>query len=770
MLIERFLIFHQRLTKLAGELEGVRILRVFRHSSGAWIDTSLLKPVNDALAGELGKASKRKVSIRKKRPTEVLCSVPSLKVVVLAKLRSGATNSDHRQLAGQLKTCARDAQHEFDATHKPLTGLPNEIGFQSALQAVIADYVKSRPKEIASNVGSPATSKSSVTLLTVDIDHFKQVNDSYGHIYGDIVLRALAMRFRRVADSLRNERPELSIEVAHTGGEEFQVLASGSFLGSEIADFAEAFRTEVANAPLPDKQELDVLEVDGILGGVRLPRAAERNVTVSIGIASAADVEEKSDVGRFAIELRRRADLALARAKADGRNTACDFAEVIKSHGRVLEHHETGIVAIDLGANVGVAPGQEFIVFHPDFSGTVPYHVSDGRTQRRLGFYPRVPSGRVLVFQVQPDVSFCRVTQQNERKQFAPRSALEAVPIGSIGHIIGDAQFTFGVKESKLPSADEILRIASQFAADSRDFVIAVFSLTNWKDVQLKHGSWGVNDALGKLYNSMRNDWPQAAIIAQPQQVDLALISGVSKDTDPLKLAEKTVESGGGALPSASFRAGIFRSDSSEARSGAWNVPPQRALDAAMYALTEASLRNVKASQFSLGTVNSILVDAYGRDLYPAVLRDYETFKSFGVERAFNESFAGASLYMMGKFDRALSHFDAAAKLQPSEGSNWMRRFQALCLLGRNVEAEKDFDKAVSLDPKYVRGMNEAFLEGIVRVLMANKKAGTTSKSVQDIMVWVEHAIEVNKKSKSKTMDERERRLAVYRGQLLALK
>jgi two-component system, cell cycle response regulator len=129
-----------------------------------------------------------------------------------------------------------------------------------------------------------------ITLLMLDLDHFKGVNDTAGHLVGDDVLREVATLIR---ESLR------SIDlVARYGGEEFVVVLPGTRLTGAVK-FAERTRELVERTVFTSAQ-----------GGVRL--------TASIGLASypAPDIAGVDDF--FA-----RADEALYRAKVAGRNKVC---------------------------------------------------------------------------------------------------------------------------------------------------------------------------------------------------------------------------------------------------------------------------------------------------------------------------------------------------------------------------------------------------------------------------------------------------------------
>jgi two-component system, cell cycle response regulator len=125
-------------------------------------------------------------------------------------------------------------------------------------------------------------------VLLIDIDHFKRVNDTYGHAAGDDVLRELATRATNTVRSV-----DL---VARLGGEEFVVVMpeTGPAIAAAVA---ERLRLAVASEPFAIRA-----------GGAGLP------VTISIGVTTATARGEDRD------RLLKRADDALYRAKADGRD------------------------------------------------------------------------------------------------------------------------------------------------------------------------------------------------------------------------------------------------------------------------------------------------------------------------------------------------------------------------------------------------------------------------------------------------------------------
>ncbi len=129
-----------------------------------------------------------------------------------------------------------------------------------------------------------------LSLVMIDIDHFKKINDAWGHPVGDMVLRELGSLMRA---NFRN----LDVPVRY-GGEEFAAILPETSL-EEAIQFSERFRMIVENASF-------------MQGKTRIP------VTISLGIASIGNspVSEEMD----AEELLHYADRALYQAKQNGRN------------------------------------------------------------------------------------------------------------------------------------------------------------------------------------------------------------------------------------------------------------------------------------------------------------------------------------------------------------------------------------------------------------------------------------------------------------------
>jgi len=160
----------------------------------------------------------------------------------------------------------------FRATHDVLTGIFNRGTVMDALQAELSRQVRERRP---------------CSVILVDIDHFKLVNDTYGHLNGDEVLQGVARRLKECV------RPYDT--VGRYGGEEFLIIASGADARGTLA-LAERIRSALESVPV-------------------VTQAGEVHITASLGAAISTE-------GRGADPqvLLRLADKALYRAKEQGRN------------------------------------------------------------------------------------------------------------------------------------------------------------------------------------------------------------------------------------------------------------------------------------------------------------------------------------------------------------------------------------------------------------------------------------------------------------------
>lgn len=205
----------------------------------------------------------------------------------------------------EIQALQEEVQHlQGLATTDPLTGLVNRRAFQERFQGELSVLARGIPhpiEEMGERRRLPVMS-----LMVIDIDHFKSINDTYGHPAGDAVLIELA---RRMREELSHRPGDI---VVRAGGEEFFVFwpTVGSDTATEkAARFCREVAAQLFRIPDGQGEERDIA------------------VTVSIGIGT-IEVTERLRFGDAHQWLSFVADKALYWAKQHGRNQAVHFDQI----------------------------------------------------------------------------------------------------------------------------------------------------------------------------------------------------------------------------------------------------------------------------------------------------------------------------------------------------------------------------------------------------------------------------------------------------------
>jgi diguanylate cyclase (GGDEF)-like protein len=178
------------------------------------------------------------------------------------------------------------------AMHDPLSGLPNRTLFAERLESILDDVKEGRRR---------------AALLSIDLDHFKDVNDTLGHHVGDCLISAVAQRLGRIV-----REGDL---VARLGGDEFAVITGGANDPAALEDIGQR-----------------------VIATLSAPYAVSGHTLVigaTIGIVA---IDERS---RDVADIMRFADMALYRAKNAGRNRACVYDKAMSAdltQRKRLEH------------------------------------------------------------------------------------------------------------------------------------------------------------------------------------------------------------------------------------------------------------------------------------------------------------------------------------------------------------------------------------------------------------------------------------------------
>lgn len=220
----------------------------------AGVDDYITKPISPRLLMARLKGSQRLIEIKAARERDRINMSEQVKELAIAKRRLKAT-----------------------ANTDVLTGLPNRRAILEAMEA-----------EWSVSIGSGAP----LSVIMIDVDHFKQVNDRHGHDVGDEVLREIARVLR--ANIRQGE------DVARLGGEEFLVICPNTRHDQAVIG-AERMRQAI---------ERQLIHAGSFTGAV----------TASFGVA------ERLAAMQDCVQLLKRADEAVYRAKASGRNAVCGDA------------------------------------------------------------------------------------------------------------------------------------------------------------------------------------------------------------------------------------------------------------------------------------------------------------------------------------------------------------------------------------------------------------------------------------------------------------
>lgn len=218
----------------------------------------------------------------------------------------------------RLQLAVRDAERAYRAR----LDVQQRLAHQAAHDELTGAASRSRTLELLDEALGGGAAGRPVGLLYVDLDHFKQVNDTFGHIVGDEVLRQVTRRIRSAV------RP--SDVVGRVGGDEIVVLVFEPASEPDLVDIAS--------------------RIVAVVGGPLNVEGHELSISVSVGVALSRDGVVDAD------ELVREADAAAYRAKFDGRARVQVFGDALRAE--VQER-----AALEAAIRAGLAAG-EFVMYY----------------------------------------------------------------------------------------------------------------------------------------------------------------------------------------------------------------------------------------------------------------------------------------------------------------------------------------------------------------------------------------------------------------------
>lgn len=381
MKIDRLYTFHSQVQEELGP-EGIEA-HLYYYFTGKWHELVSESQCDDGMTRTLERAKKETVSYHSTNSLDAWFYFSSTDCAVrlaFPKSPQVATRRRYRRLLQKLQTSASNA---YKVSHNPLTHLLAKDAFRERLTGAISVIERHEPPSDEAQESGMARA---LLVMALDIDHFKQVNDTWGHLYGDQVLKTFGRRLERCAEGIRSRGiGNPVIYLGHPSGEEFLILIQANALREQFVEWANDFRKKIADEVLPTDKEWEWLSSSESIAVLSPPPLQDRSTTVSVGVALYNSSSTLVPSAEAVSDLLDRADTALYRAKTAGRNQVIFYDEILSTCGRVIEQDEkTRVVAIDIGSNVEVSVGQEFKVFSSTFSGKTKFLVNDGRTIRTL--------------------------------------------------------------------------------------------------------------------------------------------------------------------------------------------------------------------------------------------------------------------------------------------------------------------------------------------------------------------------------------------------
>jgi diguanylate cyclase (GGDEF)-like protein len=397
------------------------------------------------------------------------------------------------RVSGLLSSLLNNLLLQEERDRDGLTGFLKKEAFRDQM-IEMALRIKTEAKSPGSKSSGRKPRSPSLSFFHLDLDHFKEVNDTLGHRFGDEVLRSFARQVRSFFS--QNESGEALL--ARLGGEEFGVLlaylsaSEARSLGQQLCEF-------VRRADIPTAEELEAYRrLNPEFKSISLPQ-----VTVSVGIATADSAvvlkgAEESLPGELD-QLYERADVATYVAKKLGRDRVMAFERILAEGGTVIDYDErTGIITLDLGNEMEVDVGDVFRVYdNQKFTGKEPI-IQPGSQNKVIGHYPRLVLGEIEVIMCHPQVSFA-TRREGDTFIPAPGFFLEWVPPSERGKRgSGDRRRRDRKKVSGL-AARSIFEARLRESLERERFILVLFFFDNLVSIREQRGS----STLKELYRSL---------------------------------------------------------------------------------------------------------------------------------------------------------------------------------------------------------------------------------------------------------------------------
>jgi diguanylate cyclase (GGDEF)-like protein len=229
----------------------------------------------------------------------------SIGIIAAAKLKRWQT------AAAELESELRAHSFELQITLDELAEKNQQLEIQTQIDALSGLHNRACfDRQMRAELKRSRREQRSLALILLDIDHFKQINDTFGHLAGDQAIK-------RVSELIRQQVKRPADKLCRYGGEEFALILPNTDLAGAL-QLAELIRSNLAETTVATEQVLPL--------------------TLSAGCYAAVPGHSSDNDEYISF-----ADIALYRAKAAGRNQVCSYPPLVSSEqiaapGEINEH------------------------------------------------------------------------------------------------------------------------------------------------------------------------------------------------------------------------------------------------------------------------------------------------------------------------------------------------------------------------------------------------------------------------------------------------
>ncbi len=568
------------------------------------------------------------------------------------------------------------------AVTDPLTGLADRDHFLARLTREIELIQTSLmvPPRSADKGGPPPGDENGASafagqlgVIVMDLDRFQWVNDRYGYLAGDEMVREVGRVLKLISPK--------HVTAARLINDRFAVLIPDAGPRATF-QLAELFRSSVSKLSFDDEVTGDRISITASLGTVGYP----------LGLSGPQLMRRPVEQARI---LLRQANKAVFTAKFHGRNRVFAFSDILRRGGRVLEELPMNRLAVSLGTSVGARPGQRFLVK----AGGREVEASMHEDERITGRAPAVFRGEVVLIDVQEEMGFAEVLHlADPGDKPRPGDGLNLT-------IEGESPFDAEAEEGRsvhihpvtgLYEFRDFSTLWAGWRAEPEVFSLALVKVLEkpqersgtfqqYMDARLKTVGDLMANALGPDFGTGGRFGLSAAVWFLPglgadQVVDkLGRVEADARTRHGFELAAGVAQ-----YPCLSFNRAEVMDMCRKALDHALLLPEPR------LAAFDSISMNISADKRS----------SEG-DLYGAV-EEYKLALLADQDNRLARNSLGVALAQLGRFEEARREFERVAEAEPD---NLMARYNlgwALLRLGSLDAARKAFEAALDLDPTHV--------------------------------------------------------------------